>query len=273
MASTFFKLHHAPSRFTSVCYSLLPFAIMLLAYVICSELRLADNAKDKLLPSLSTLFDTAYRMAFEADRRTGEYLLFNDTIASLTRLLIGVGAATVTALLVGLNMGLHKGARMTFGPFVVFLSMIPPLSILPILLISFGVGEAGKIMLIFIGTVLIMTRDVMSHTAKMPIEMIVKSMTLGVGDYSIVYRIVLPQIMPKLLDSLRLCLGAAWLFLIAAEAIASSEGLGYRIFLSRRYLAMDVIITYVMWITFLGFFLDYGLQQIIKRCYPWYHKG
>ncbi len=63
---------------------------------------------------------------------------------------------------------------------------------------------------------------------------------------------VLPQIWPRLIDSLRLTLGSAWLFLIAAEAIASTEGLGYRIFLVRRYLAMDVILPYVVWITLLA---------------------
>ena len=64
---------------------------------------------------------------------------------------------------------------------------------------------------------------------------------------------VLPQVLPRLLERLRLALGAAWLFLIAAEAIASTEGLGYRIFLVRRYLAMDVILPYVVWITLLAF--------------------
>jgi NitT/TauT family transport system permease protein len=62
----------------------------------------------------------------------------------------------------------------------------------------------------------------------------------------VVYRVILPQVMPRLLDAVRISLGAAWLFLIAAEAIASTDGLGYRIFLVRRYLAMDVIIPCVL---------------------------
>ena len=57
---------------------------------------------------------------------------------------------------------------------------------------------------------------------------------------------------------------------VAAEAIASTDGLGYRIFLVRRYLAMDVILPYVAWITFLAFLLDYGLRQLNRRCFPWY---
>jgi len=68
----------------------------------------------------------------------------------------------------------------------------------------------------------------------------------------------------------RLSLGGGWLFLIAAEAIASTDGLGYRIFLVRRYLAMDVIIPYVLWITLLGFTIDWSLRRIVRSRYRWY---
>ena len=127
-------------------------------------------------------------------------------------------------------------------------------------------------MLIIIGTFPIITRDVYMATKKIPREQIVKALTLGATQLGVVYKIVLPQIMPRLLSAVRLSLGAAWLFLIAAEAIASTDGLGYRIFLVRRYLSMDVIIPYVIWITFLGFIIDYTLQIIIKKKYKWYQQ-
>ena len=76
--------------------------------------------------------------------------------------------------------------------------------------------------------------------------------------------------MPRLIDSLRLQLGPAWLFLIAAEAIASDSGLGYRIFLVRRYLAMDIIIPYVAWITLLAFLMDAGLRVTQRKLFPWF---
>jgi NitT/TauT family transport system permease protein len=79
-------------------------------------------------------------------------------------------------------------------------------------------------------------------------------------------------LLPRLLISLRLMLGSAWLFLIAAEAIASTDGLGYRIFLVRRYLAMDVILPYVVWITLLAWLMDWGLKRLTQRAFPW-HQG
>ena len=81
----------------------------------------------------------------------------------------------------------------------------------------------------------------------------------------------MPQIMPRLIDTLRLSLGAAWLFLIAAEAIASTDGLGYRIFLVRRYLSMDIILPYVAWITLLAFMMDYLLNYGSRKLFPWFH--
>jgi NitT/TauT family transport system permease protein len=78
--------------------------------------------------------------------------------------------------------------------------------------------------------------------------------------------------MPKLIEAVRLTLGSAWLFLIAAEAIVATEGLGYRIFLVRRYLSMDVILPYVMWITVLAYCMDWLLRLLSKKLSPWYHQ-
>ena len=148
--------------------------------------------------------------------------------------------------------------------------MIPPLSVLPILFISFGVDEVAKIVLIFLGIFPLITRDIRLAVYKLPREQLTKAATLGASQFQLAYRIILPQIMPRLIEAVRLSLGSAWLFLIAAEAIAASSGLGYRIFLVRRYLAMDVILPYVLWITFLGFVMDWLLRHIMRCFYPWY---
>lgn len=263
-------LHASPPLWLKFFLAAIPFVLIIGFYWIQSDIRLDENPQDKLLPSITQMIDAVDRMAFQEDRRTGEYLLWNDTLSSLKRIGIGVSIATVFALLIGLNMGLFKGVSSSLLTLVTFASMVPPLAILPILFIAFGVGELGKIMLIILGTFPIITRDVYMATKKIPKEQIVKALTLGASELAVVYKIVLPQIMPRLLSAVRLSIGAAWLFLIAAEAIASTDGLGYRIFLVRRYLSMDVIIPYVLWITFLGFTIDYMLQLIIKTGYKWY---
>jgi len=269
----FIGLHAQPSRWLKICLASIPFIIVISFYLIQSDIRLEENPQDKLLPSVTQMVEAIDRVAFQPDRRTGEYLLWSDTLSSLRRIGIGMGVATLMALLLGLNMGLFAGLSATMRSFITFVSMIPPLAILPILFIAFGVDELGKVMLIIIGTFPIITRDVYMATKKIPKEQIVKALTLGASQLAVVYKIVLPQVMPRLLSAVRLSLGAAWLFLIAAEAIASTDGLGYRIFLVRRYLSMDVIIPYVLWITLLGFTFDYTLQLIIRKRYSWYQQS
>ena len=124
--------------------------------------------------------------------------------------------------------------------------------------------------LIVFGTAPFIMRDLEQRVRELPREQIVKAQTLDANTWQIAVRIVAPQVLPRLIDAVRLSLGAAWLFLIAAEAIASTEGLGYRIFLVRRYLAMDVILPYVAWITLLAFLLDTGFRRLNAFCFPWY---
>ena len=208
--------------------------------------------------------------ALMPDARTGLYLMWSDTAASLQRLLTGLAISTAIALIAGIAIGLLPLARATFGPVVAAASMVPPLALLPILFIIMGLGEASKIALIVIGTSLKLVRDMTLRVQEIPREQLIKAQTLGASTWQIAMRVVLPQILPRLIDAVRLEIGPAWLFLIAAEAIAAESGLGYRIFLVRRYLSMDVIIPYVAWITILAFLMDLGLRLLQRKAFPWF---
>ena len=266
-------INRSPGAPLRLFLTLLPFALVIVAYMVASDLRLSVNPADKLLPAPSTIAETAVRLTTEGDRRTGRVLFWHDTAISLQRLAIGVGLAALTGLVFGVLIGLLPHARATFAGFVAVLSMVPPLAILPILFIIFGLGETSKIMLIFIGITPFLIRDLSQRVVEIPHEQIVKAQTLGASTGVIALRVALPQIMPRLIQAIRLSLGPAWLFLIAAEAIASDLGLGYRIFLVRRYLAMDVILTYVIWITLLAFLIDLALRAISRRAFPWSGGG
>jgi len=260
-----------PSKVFKVVLGILPFILLLVLYAYTSDIRLAENPNDKLLPSFSKIASAVDRMAFTQSKRTGEYLFWEDTFASLKRLSLGVLIASILGLVLGMFTGALPMFRAGLSPLLTIISLIPPLAILPILFIVFGLGEISKVALIAIGITPFIARDIQRRTEEIPREQLVKAQTLGANTSQIMLRVLLPQIMPKLLDAIRLSLGAAWLFLIAAEAVAATEGLGYRIFLVRRYLAMDVILPYVAWITMLAFFIDYGLRTASRKLYPW-HK-
>ena len=266
-------INRRPSRVGAFYLAALPFLLVVAAYIVGSGVRLAENPNDKLLPALSTIGDAIVRLAFEPDRRTGQLLLWVDTAASLTRLIAGLTIATSLGLVFGIATGLIPYVRAGLAPFIAVLSMIPPMALLPILFIVFGLGEASKIVLIVFGVAPFMMRDMALRVSELPREQIIKAETLGASSWQIVMRVVLPQVLPRLIDAVRLSLGPAWLFLIAAEAIAAQEGLGYRIFLVRRYLAMDVILPYVAWITLLAYLGDLALRRIQTRGFAWYGTG
>jgi NitT/TauT family transport system permease protein len=263
-------INRQPSSGNRALLAALPFAVVAILYLIGSEIRLSENPSDKLLPSLSSFGDAISRMAFEEDQRTGDVLLWLDTGASLLRLGAAILVSTLISLSAGIAIGLLPHVRALFASFVAVVSMVPPLAILPILFIVLGLGEVSKITLIVIGLAPVIIRDLSLRTEELPRQQLIKAQTLGASTFAIIQRVVLPQILPRLIDSLRLSLGPAWLFLIAAEAIASESGLGYRIFLVRRYLAMDVILPYVAWITFLAFVMDLGLRQLQRLAFPWF---
>jgi NitT/TauT family transport system permease protein len=260
-----------PSRGGRWLLGLLPFLVVAMVYLSLSNARLAENPNDRLLPAPATMANTFYTMATEENQRTGQIVLWADTFASLERLLIGVAISALIGLSVGLINGGLPLIRAKFSPLVTVISLIPPMAILPILFIAFGTGEAAKIALIVIGVTPFLIRDLQGHALRLPDEQLIKAQTLGGNSWQVLIRVLLPQLTPRLLNATRLALGTAWLFLIAAEAIAAQEGLGYRIFLVRRYLSMDVILPYVAWITLLAFLLDQLLARTSRLAFPWYH--
>jgi NitT/TauT family transport system permease protein len=262
-------INQRPGRGGAVILSALPFILLICSYLYYSHVRLQENPGDKLLPAPATIAATVRQLAFEQDERSGEYLWWTDTGASLERLLIALLISAAVGLSLGVALGVVPYLRALIAPFVAALSLIPPLAILPILFIVAGLGELAKVTLIVIGIAPVIARDIALRAAELPAEQIIKAQTLGANTWQLVLRVVLPQLWPRLIDALRLSLGSAWLFLIAAEAIASTQGLGYRIFLVRRYLAMDVILPYVAWITLLAFCMDGLLRMFRAKAFAW----
>jgi NitT/TauT family transport system permease protein len=266
-------VNQKPNTAQSIALSLLPFILVIAAYLFYSNARLTANPGDKLLPSPATLAHTIHQYVFEEDERSGDILFWSDTAASLKRISTALCISAALGVVLGLAIGVIPYLRATLAPFIAALSLIPPLAILPILFIVAGLGELAKVLLIIIGVTPIIVRDLALRTGELPVEQIIKAQTLGASTWQLIIRIFLPQIWPRLIDALRLSLGSAWLFLIAAEAIASTGGLGYRIFLVRRYLAMDIILPYVAWITLLAFSMDWALRMLRAHAFAWAEPG
>jgi len=250
-----------------------PLVALAIVYLLAAAALHAANPAERILPTPAAMVERMRILGGQVDPQTGTVTLWADTGASLRRLGIGLGVATLLALGLGLLIGLIPLVRAGLAPLVAAIAVVPPIAVLPILFIVLGLGETAKVALIIVGVTPFMVRDLAGHVRAIPEEQIVKAQTLGAGAWQILLRVALPQALPRLTESLRLSLGPAWVFLISAEAIASDVGLGYRVFLVRRYLAMDVILPYVTWIALLATACDLALMALSRRAWPWAHPG
>ena len=264
-------LNLRPRGSRRILLGLIPILLLAMLYLVASTARHTANPSDKILPTLGAMVDQVHTLGFKVDPLTGKIPMLADTLASLGRLGAGAGLAAATALILGLAIGLLPVVRAGLGPLVATLAVIPPIAVLPILFIVFGLGETSKVVLIFIGMTPFMVRDLAAHVAAIPEEQLIKAQTLGASTWTVAMSVALPQALTRLIDSLRFSIGPAWVFLISAEAIASDVGLGYRIFLVRRYLAMDVILPYVAWISLLAVLMDFALSSTSRALFPWAH--
>src|SRR3981189_1842063 len=149
----------APARGSRIVLAGTPFFLIVMVYIIGSAERRAANPDDKLLPPISEMADTTKRLATVPDRRSGRYVLWTDSAASLQRLLLGLGISTLFGLGFGLTVGLLPIAGASFGPIVAGISMIPPMAALHILFIVSVLGELPKEIVIIISVAPCLIRD------------------------------------------------------------------------------------------------------------------
>jgi len=245
------------------------FVLLGASYFIASAHRHRENPADQVMPSFAQLVDGAKRSAFERDR-DGELRLWVDTLASARRFAVSV-AIVFLAVPLGVLMGTFPYVEALFERFLVFFDKIPALSVLPILFIVFGLDELSKIALIVLGVFPTVALDAYLRAKATPRERIIKAKTLGASELEVAARVVFPSVFPYTLDTIRLNLKSIMLLLIAGESLAATVGLGYRIFVVRRYLAMDIIIPYVVWMTLLLFAADWALRTVVEhpRRFQW----
>jgi len=270
---------------TTIALSWMLFAVGIGLYFYAAQKRHQENPEDRIMPTVSQMFhgmtnastnpaedDEALPENASLRQRFFASMLWKDTVATSRRFIYSI-LLLIPAVLLGMHMGLFPYVGVFFLRFILFFDKIVALSLLPILFIVFGIDELSKIMLIVIGVTPTIILDTFNLTKGVPNEQIVKAFTLGASDFDVAYRVVMRQIMPGVLNSIRLNLKAVMLFLFAGEMIASTDGLAYRIALLRRHMGMDVIIPYVLWVALLLFLVDFAMRFANRRLHPWFQEA
>ena len=192
-----------------------------------------------------------------------------DIAVTIWRVVGGFILAALVAVPVGVLMGAYKPVEAFLEPFVSFARYLPASAFIPLLILWAGIGETQKLLVIFIGSVfqlILMVAVAVGNTRR---DLVEAAYTLGASDGGIVRRVLLPMNAPEIAEILRLVLGWAWTYVIVAELIGSSAGIGHMIIDSQALLATGQMIFGIIVIGIIGLISDYVFKTINARLFPW----
>lgn len=192
--------------------------------------------------------------------------------ASIRRVMVGWFWSAVIALPCGMLMARSKSFSALIQPLIEFVRYLPVVALVPLTILYLGIGERQKYVIIWLGTffqLVLMVYDTVSSVDKTLLNV---SLTLGANKAQVYFDVILPAALPGLMDDFRLTIGWAWTYLVVAEMIAASSGLGYMILKSQRFLATDVIFMGLIMIGLIGLATDFLLRVLTKLIVPWYKR-
>ena len=192
-----------------------------------------------------------------------------DIMMTIWRVVGGFILAVVVALPIGILMGAYKPIEAFLEPFVSFARYLPASAFIPLLILWAGIGETQKLLVIFIGSVFQLILMIAVSVGSIRRDLVDAAYTLGATDSSVVRRVMLPNAAPEIAEIFRLVLGWAWTYVIVAELIGSSSGIGHMITDSQALLNTGQIIFGIIVIGLIGLVSDFLFKAVNQRLFPW----
>jgi NitT/TauT family transport system permease protein len=254
-----FRLYNPIEPRTYMVVAILSFCALIGGWWLAAELNLA---KDIFLPTPADVWNNGVELA-----RDGT--LWDDTKTSFVRITIGFLISTAMALPIGILIGTYRAAEAAIEPSVDFIRYMPAVAFVPLSIVWVGVDETQKWLIIWIGTFFQQVLLVMDNVKRVPREYVDIGHTLGMKDRTVLRRVVLPASAPAIWDTLRITLGWAWTWLVVAELVAASDGLGHRIVVAQRYFQTETIFLGILVIGFLGLIMDQIMKFSGRRLFRW----
>jgi NitT/TauT family transport system permease protein len=193
--------------------------------------------------------------------------LAGDMAISIYRIVVGFLISTAFALPIGILIGSYRAYEAAIEPFVDFIRYMPVVAFVPLTILWTGTGDAQKFLIIWIGTFFQQVLLVMDNVKAVPRDFVNLGRTLEMSETKILLRIVLPSAMPQIWDSMRISLGWAWTWLVVAELVAATSGIGYRITTAQRFFQTDTIFAYLLLLGVLGLATDQAMKLAHRRLF------
>ena len=195
-----------------------------------------------------------------------------DILMSTQRVFIGVTLGIAAAVPVGFLLGWYRDVRRFIDPLLNFFRALPPIALIPLVIVYFGIGEPAKIVILFYASffagVIVMYEGIAQIS---PIYVRV-SRTLGATDGEIFRKVIVPLTVPHMLTALRVALGVAWATLVASELIAAQQGLGALIQNASSFFQLDIIYVGIICIGLIALLMDLGLRAVTRRLVAWQER-
>jgi taurine transport system permease protein len=192
---------------------------------------------------------------------------------SLFRVIVGFMLGAAIGIPLGYAMGLSNWFRGWFDPIVEFMRPVPPLALIPLVIIWFGIGEVGKIFLLFLAALWIMAIAARSGVSGVRITKVHAAYSLGASRWQILRHVIIPNSLPEIFTGARVAMGVCWGTVVAAELVAAEEGIGKMITTASKFQNTDIILLGVIIIGLVGFGIDMLMRWAERSLVPWKGKG
>ena len=220
-------------------------------------------APEAVLARLSEIASDGYR-----DSTLWEHLGY-----SLFRVIVGFFFGALVGIPLGYAMGLSDWFRGWFDPIVEFMRPVPPLALIPLVIIWAGIGEAGKIILLFLAALWIMAIAARSGVSGVKISKVHAAYSLGASKAQIMRHVIVPNSLPEIFTGARVAMGVCWGTVVAAELVAAEKGAGMMIMVASKFQNTDIVLMGIILIGVIGFGIDILMRWAERLLVPWKGKG
>ena len=221
------------------------------------------------LPAPETVWSRLIKVGSEGYKN---FTLFEHLGWSLLRVIVGFIAGALIGIPLGYAMGLSGWFRGWFDPIVEFMRPVPPLALIPLVIIWFGIGEQGKIILLFLASLWIMTISARAGVSGVNIAKIHAAYSLGASKWQIMRLVIVPNSLPEIFTGARVSMGVCWGTVVAAELVAAQKGAGMMIINASKFQMTDLVIMGIVLIGVIGYAIDILMRISENYLVPWKGK-
>jgi taurine transport system permease protein len=252
-----------PGEGSSLAISIVTIVVLLGVWTLVTSM---GWIKPLFLPSPAAVFQQFHEYLTGA---ANDKPLWEHFVASMGRVFAAFALAVLTAVPVGIAMGMSRVARGIFDPPIEFYRPLPPLSYLPLIIIWFGIDELPKVLLIYLSCFAPLALAARSGMKSASQEQINAAYSMGASYAQVIRHVILPSALPEILVGMRIAIGFGWTTLVAAEMVAANVGLGQMVLNASNFLRTDIVIMGIVVIGVVAYLFDLLMRWVERRLVPW----